>query len=86
MKAERDVVLQTVGAAATAPQAKVRQEAYECLVEICSSFHDELGGYTQALLALTTPAMLHDDEAVALQALEVRSTLAHLGWGLGFRV
>lgn len=72
------MVLQTVGAAATAAQAKVRQEAYECLVEICSSFYEELGDYTQSLLSLTTPAMLQDDEAVALQALEVWSTLAEV--------
>ena len=36
VKAERDYVMQVVGAGAAAPEERVRQQAYECLVEICA--------------------------------------------------
>ena len=54
---------------------QVRRTAFECLVRIHSEYYDHMQQYIQDVFNLTVKAAREDAEEVALQAIELWSTL-----------
>lgn len=67
---ERNYIMQCVCENTLAPDVRLRQAAWECLVSIAGNFYDALPAYMPDIFALTRRAVAQDDESVALQALE----------------
>ncbi|KAJ2841809.1 karyopherin Kap95, partial [Coemansia brasiliensis] len=72
---ERNVIMQTVCEATQSPDGNVQVAAFECLVRIMQLYYDKMRFYMEkALYGLTVIGMKHEDEKIALQAIEFWST------------
>jgi len=73
---ERNYIMQVVCEATQNPSVSVEVGAFECLVRIMGLYYDKMAFYMeQALFGLTVVGMKHNDERVALQAVEFWSTV-----------
>ncbi|KAJ2156840.1 karyopherin Kap95 [Coemansia sp. RSA 552] len=73
---ERNVIMQTVCEATQSPDANVQVAAFECLVRIMQLYYDKMQFYMEkALYGLTVIGMKHEEEKIALQAIEFWSTV-----------
>ncbi|CAH9061420.1 unnamed protein product [Cuscuta europaea] len=74
-KMERDYIIKVVCEATTAKEVEIRQAAFECLVSIASTYYEVLEPYMQIIIDLSSKAVKEDVEAVALQAIELWSSI-----------
>nr|CAG8440056.1 8626_t:CDS:10 [Entrophospora candida]CAG8479724.1 8957_t:CDS:10 [Entrophospora candida] len=73
---ERNYIMQVVCEATQSSDVNVQVAAFECLVRIMQIYYDKMRFYMEkALFGLTVLGMKHDDERVALQAVEFWSTV-----------
>ena len=73
---ERNYIMQVVCEATQAGEVQVQIAAFGCLVRIMQLYYDKMRFYMEkALFGLTVLGMKHDDEQVALQAVEFWSTV-----------
>lgn len=72
----RRVIMQTTVEAARDPDASIRVAAFECLVRVAEEFYDILPESINDLFQLAMAEISGDDEPVALQAIELWSTIA----------
>ncbi|BGP19924.1 hypothetical protein JCM10213_002282 [Rhodosporidiobolus nylandii] len=73
---ERNYIMQVVCEATQSPSSDVQVAAFACLVKIMHLYYDFMKFYMErALFGLTVLGMKHDDENVALQAVEFWSTV-----------
>ncbi|KAJ2783409.1 karyopherin Kap95 [Coemansia javaensis] len=73
---ERNVIMQTVCEATQSPDTNVQAGAFECLVRIMQLYYDKMQFYMEkALYGLTVIGMKHEEEKIALQAIEFWSTV-----------
>ncbi|BFZ54163.1 karyopherin Kap95 [Savitreella phatthalungensis] len=73
---ERNYIMQVVCEATQATETPVQVAAFGCLVRIMQLYYDKMRFYMEkALFGLTVLGMKHDDEQVALQAVEFWSTV-----------
>ncbi|VFQ90988.1 unnamed protein product [Cuscuta campestris] len=72
---ERDYIMKVICEATTAKEVEIRQAAFECLVSIASTYYEVLGPYMQIIVDLSSKAIKEDVEAVALQAIELWSSI-----------
>ncbi|KAJ1801465.1 karyopherin Kap95 [Coemansia sp. RSA 2399] len=73
---ERNVIMQTVCEATQSPSTNVQVAAFECLVRIMQLYYDKMSFYMEkALYGLTVIGMKHEEENIALQAIEFWSTV-----------
>ncbi|KAJ2236247.1 karyopherin Kap95 [Coemansia sp. RSA 485] len=73
---ERNVIMQTVCEATQSPSVNVQVAAFECLVRIMQLYYDKMSFYMEkALYGLTVIGMKHEEEKIALQAIEFWSTV-----------
>ncbi|KAJ1965733.1 karyopherin Kap95 [Dipsacomyces acuminosporus] len=73
---ERNVIMQTVCEATQSPSVNVQVAAFECLVRIMQLYYDKMKFYMEkALYGLTVIGMKHEEEKIALQAIEFWSTV-----------
>jgi importin subunit beta-1 len=73
---ERNYLMQMVCHGTQASDARVRRGAWECLVRIAEFYYSKLPAYMSDIFALSQQAVRSDEEEVALQALELWSTIA----------
>mmetsp|Transcript_14784 Transcript_14784/g.31758 ORF Transcript_14784/g.31758 Transcript_14784/m.31758 type:complete len:862 (-) Transcript_14784:329-2914(-) len=73
--AERNYVMQVTCEATQCADMRVRRTAFECLVRIHSEYYEHMQQYIQDVFNLTVKAAREDAEEVALQAIELWSTL-----------
>lgn len=73
---ERNYLMQMVCHGTQASDPRVRRAAWECLVRIAGFYYSKLPAYMADIFALTQQAVRSDEEEVALQALELWSTVA----------
>ena len=59
--------------------ARVRKVAFECLVRIAASYYKYMGTYITDIFTISVKAARTDEEDVALQAIELWSTLCEVG-------
>lgn len=73
---ERNYIMQVVCEATQANDVEVQVASFGCLVRIMQLYYDKMRFYMEkALFGLTVLGMKHDDEKVALQAVEFWSTV-----------
>ncbi|KAF0503152.1 ARM repeat-containing protein [Gigaspora margarita] len=73
---ERNYIMQVVCEATQSADVNVQVAAFECLVRIMQIYYDKMRFYMEkALFGLTVLGMKHEDERVALQAVEFWSTV-----------
>ncbi|KAJ1675667.1 karyopherin Kap95 [Spiromyces aspiralis] len=73
---ERNVIMQTICEATQSPSVAVQVTAFECLVRIMQLYYDKMQFYMEkALYGLTILGMKHEEEKIALQAIEFWSTV-----------
>ncbi|KAF9987608.1 karyopherin beta [Modicella reniformis] len=73
---ERNYIMQVVCEATQSSDVQVQIASFECLVRIMQLYYDFMPFYMQkALFGLTVQGMRHDNERVALQAVEFWSTV-----------
>lgn len=72
---ERDYIMKVVFEAAVSKEVEIRQAAFECLVSISSSYYGVLEPYMQTIFNLTANAIKGDEVAVALQGIEIWSSI-----------
>lgn len=72
---ERNYIMKVVCEAAVSQEAENRKAAFECLVQISSTYYDILEPYMQTIFELTSNAVRGDQESVALQAIEFWSSI-----------
>lgn len=73
---ERNYIMQVVCEATQSENINVQIAAFECLVRIMQLYYEQMEFYMQkALYALTIAGMKHENEKVALQAVEFWSTV-----------
>ncbi|KAJ1979530.1 karyopherin Kap95 [Dimargaris cristalligena] len=73
---ERNYIMQVVCEATQSPDVQVQVAAFECLVRIMQLYYDKMPLYMEkALFGLTVFGMKHEEEKVALQAVEFWSTV-----------
>ncbi|KAL3630714.1 Importin subunit beta-1 [Castilleja foliolosa] len=72
---ERDFIMRVVCEATLSPEVKIRQAAFECLVAIVSTYYEKLAPYIQDIFNITSKAVREDEEQVALQAIEIWSSI-----------
>lgn len=72
---ERNYIMQIVCEATIADDVKIRQAAWECLVRVATCYYVNLPAYMQDIFTLSQRAVTHDEEAVALQAIEFWCTI-----------
>ena len=76
---EQKVIMQMVVEAATDPEdVQIRQAAFECLVVISDGYYDKMQPYIEHMYAISAEAIKKDEEVVALQAVEIWSTISEL--------
>eukprot|EP00899_Mesostigma_viride_P011808 jgi/Mesvir1/20628/Mv14854-RA.1 len=73
---ERNFIMQVTCEATLCSDVKVRQAAFECLVAIAQTYYSKLVAYINELFNITLKAVKEDHESVALQAIELWSTIA----------
>lgn len=54
---------------------QIRVAAYQCIVEICSSYYEYLGTYMPHIFHLSANAIKNEEEDVAKQAIEIWNTI-----------
>ena len=69
-------VLEATHVPGTGSTEKLRQIAFQCLGKICSMHYEKLSPYMQGVFNMTMSAIANETEQVALQAIEVWSTIA----------
>lgn len=67
---ERNHIMTAVCVATKAPEAKVRERAFECCSTIAELYYDKLAAYAEALYTISVEAIRSDDPAVGMQAIE----------------
>ena len=72
---ERNYVMTVVCEATLCQDVRVRQAAFECLVAISTAYYDKLSPYMNDIFQITSKATREDEEAVALQAIELWSSI-----------
>eukprot|EP00268_Persea_americana_P036497 TRINITY_DN35981_c0_g3_i4.p1 TRINITY_DN35981_c0_g3~~TRINITY_DN35981_c0_g3_i4.p1 ORF type:complete len:871 (+),score=200.80 TRINITY_DN35981_c0_g3_i4:478-3090(+) len=72
---ERNYIMKVVFETAVSKEVEIRQAAFECLVSISSTYYGVLEPYIQTIFDLTVNAVRRDDEPVALQAIEIWSSI-----------
>lgn len=72
---ERGYIMKMVCETAMAKEPEIRQSAFECLVSIASTYYEVLEPYMQTIFELTASAVRGDEEGVALQAIEIWSSI-----------
>lgn len=72
---ERDYIMRVICETTMAPEVKIRQAAFECLVSIASFYYEKLSPYMQEIFNITAKAVREDEEPIALQAIEFWSTI-----------
>ncbi|KAI4374331.1 hypothetical protein MLD38_012338 [Melastoma candidum] len=72
---ERDYIMRVVCEATLSPEVKIRQAAFECLVAISSTYYEKLAPYINDIFNITSKAVREDEEPVALQAVEIWSSI-----------
>ncbi|OLL24259.1 Importin subunit beta-1 [Neolecta irregularis DAH-3] len=73
---ERNYIMQVVCEATQAEDNRIQVASFGCLVRIMQLYYDKMRFYMEkALFGLTVLGMKHDDENVALQAVEFWSTV-----------
>ena len=78
-KAERDIIMKSVGEACCAQTEETRVLALSCLDIICETYYELLGDYMTHIYNLTTAAIKDDpNEDSKMAAIEVWSTLANV--------
>ncbi|KAI0744690.1 ARM repeat-containing protein [Earliella scabrosa] len=76
---ERNYIMQVVCEATQNANSAVQVGAFECLVKIMSLYYDKMSYYMErALFGLTVMGMKHNEENIALQAIEFWSTVCEL--------
>ncbi|KAI1790603.1 ARM repeat-containing protein [Ganoderma leucocontextum] len=76
---ERNYIMQVVCEATQNSNPAVQIGAFECLVKVMSLYYDKMGYYMErALFGLTVMGMKHNEEKIALQAIEFWSTVCEL--------
>lgn len=73
---ERGVIYNMVFSVTKSTDLKVRVAAFQCLVQIASSYYATLPPFMGAIFAATTAAIKSQPEEVGLQAIEFWSTVA----------
>ncbi|PVV02127.1 hypothetical protein BB560_003428 [Smittium megazygosporum] len=78
-ESERTVIMQTVCEATQSTSVDVQAAAYECLVKIMQLYYQKMQIYMEkALFELTIFGMKHEDQRIALQAVEFWSTVCDI--------
>lgn len=72
---ERNYIMTVVCEATLCEDERVRQAALECLVAIASTYYEKLAPYMTEIFNITAKATKDDKEPVALQAIELWSTV-----------
>ncbi|GBG75999.1 hypothetical protein CBR_g21240 [Chara braunii] len=72
---ERSYIMQVVCEATQSPDKFVRLAAFECLVSIASTYYEKLAPYMEDIFHITSKATREDEEPVALQAIELWSSI-----------
>ena len=80
VKRERDYIMNVLVQACTYKSAtnlsvKIREAAYECLVQIVALYYEHLTDYMEGLFRMTFEAMANDVEGVVQQAIEFWSSI-----------
>lgn len=74
--ADREMIMKMVFSVTSSPDMQVRVQAYQCIVQIASSYYKYLSAYMGTIFTLTTAAIQKEADDVALQAIEFWSTVA----------
>eukprot|EP01060_Flectonema_neradi_P037917 TRINITY_DN7791_c3_g2_i1.p1 TRINITY_DN7791_c3_g2~~TRINITY_DN7791_c3_g2_i1.p1 ORF type:complete len:860 (+),score=178.62 TRINITY_DN7791_c3_g2_i1:105-2684(+) len=85
VKAQRDHLFRTLCTSASIggeQDADVRNHAMRCLVKTAALYYDRLAEYVQALLELTSQAIMKDEREVSLQAIEFWITICETEYDL----
>lgn len=72
---ERNYIMQVICEATLCSDVRVRQAAFECLVAVATAYYSKLAPYMQDIFVITSKAAKEDVEPVALQAIELWSTI-----------
>jgi len=72
---ERNYLMQVICEGTMAPDAKVRETSFECLVKIAANYYEKLPAYMQDIFTLTHRAAKEDEEDVGKQAIEFWCTI-----------
>ncbi len=72
---ERNYLMQVICEGTIAPEAKVREASFECLVKVAANYYEKLPAYMQDIFRLTHRAAKEDEEDVAKQAIEFWCTI-----------
>ncbi|GHP04367.1 hypothetical protein PPROV_000312100 [Pycnococcus provasolii] len=72
---ERDVIMQTLCEGCVAADARLRQTSLEAIVDVCAEYYKVMPKYIVELFNITGKITRQDQEEVALQAIEVWSTI-----------
>ncbi|GJP60988.1 hypothetical protein CLOP_g18199 [Closterium sp. NIES-67] len=72
---ERNYIMTVICEASLCPDVRVRQAAFECLVAISSTYYSKLAPYMNDIFQITAKATREDQEPVALQAVELWSSI-----------
>eukprot|EP00245_Coleochaete_scutata_P006394 TRINITY_DN20827_c0_g1_i1.p1 TRINITY_DN20827_c0_g1~~TRINITY_DN20827_c0_g1_i1.p1 ORF type:complete len:875 (-),score=236.69 TRINITY_DN20827_c0_g1_i1:663-3287(-) len=72
---ERTYIMTVTCKATLSPDVRIRQAAMECLVSIASIYYDKLAQYMKDIFVITQKVAREDEEPVALQAIELWSTI-----------
>ncbi|KAK9837148.1 hypothetical protein WJX81_006220 [Elliptochloris bilobata] len=72
---ERNYLMQVICEGTIAPDARVRETAFECLVKIAANYYEKLPAYMQDIFTLTHRAAKEDEEDVGKQAIEFWCTI-----------
>jgi importin subunit beta-1 len=76
---ERSYIVQiTVEATQCAADVRIRQAAFECLVHMHQAYYKHMAAYISEVFQISVRAIREDEEEVALQAVELWTTLAEL--------
>ena len=78
VKAERDMIVTTICEATNCSDARVREAAYQCIVEIVLRYYAKLQDYMTTLYELTTKTIRGDEEEVAKAAIEFWCSLSEV--------
>mmetsp|Transcript_25568 Transcript_25568/g.35285 ORF Transcript_25568/g.35285 Transcript_25568/m.35285 type:complete len:852 (+) Transcript_25568:355-2910(+) len=75
---ERNYIMQVTCEATQCQDTRVRRMAFECLVQIHNCYYEHMAPYISDVFNLTVKATREDEEEVALQAIELWSTLCEV--------
>eukprot|EP00232_Nephroselmis_pyriformis_P010626 CAMPEP_0182887156 /NCGR_PEP_ID=MMETSP0034_2-20130328/20649_1 /TAXON_ID=156128 /ORGANISM="Nephroselmis pyriformis, Strain CCMP717" /LENGTH=872 /DNA_ID=CAMNT_0025020509 /DNA_START=157 /DNA_END=2772 /DNA_ORIENTATION=- len=72
---ERNYIMTVTCEATFCTDPRVRLSAFECLVGICATYYDKMAPYIQEIFNITLKCTKEDEESIALQAIELWSTI-----------